>query len=221
MSPWLVETIVVAAVAGDRADRDARLDRCAQRLGSRAAMARATAAKSMMPVSGECSAATPTAWGSISGISAAREAAQARDAVLDASAFELVERAELAVVEGDDELAAALVRRSPCCVAVGVEGVSALGAELGLQRPGLVVDAGVDDAGVVARLVGGDRRSRVPGRGRARRACGAAARGRWRGRGCPPPTTTTSQGGRINGSRARGRRRRRGGSRSRSPRGPG
>ena len=41
-------------------------------------------------------------------------------------------------------------------VAVLVERLAALGAELGLQRPGRVVDARVDDAGVVAGLVGGD-----------------------------------------------------------------
>ena len=41
-------------------------------------------------------------------------------------------------------------------VAVLVEGVAAGRAELGLQGAGGVVDARVDDAGVVARLVGGD-----------------------------------------------------------------
>ena len=154
MSPWLVETIVVAAVAGDRADRDARADGCAQRLDF---------ARHGSGYGGEVDDARLGAveGGDADGVGfdlrdlGGGQAAEARDAVLDASALELVEGAELAVVEGDDELAAALVRHV-VLVAVGVEGVAALGAELGLQRARLVVDAGVDDAGVVARLVGGD-----------------------------------------------------------------
>ena len=54
-------------------------------------MTRATAAKSMMPVSGEWRAATPVAWGSISRRLGGVEAAQAGDAVLVAAALELVE----------------------------------------------------------------------------------------------------------------------------------
>ena len=80
-------------------------------------MARATAVKSTMPVAGECSAATPVAWGSISRELVGADAAQARDAVLDAPALELVEPGELGLVERDDELAAALVR-DPVLVAV-------------------------------------------------------------------------------------------------------
>ena len=77
-----------------------------------AAMVRATAAKSMMPVSGEWRAATPTAWGSISRRPDASRRLEAWDAVLAASAFEFVELPDLCLVEGDDQLAAALVRRS-------------------------------------------------------------------------------------------------------------
>ena len=48
-----------------------------------------------MPVSGECSAATPVQCGSISRRPARVEALEARDAVGDAAALELVEAVEL------------------------------------------------------------------------------------------------------------------------------
>ena len=150
----------------------------------------------------------------------ASQPAEARDAVLAASAFEFVERGELGRVEGDDELAAALVR-DPVLVAVRVERVAALGAELGLQG-----------ARACSRCRRGRRRScgssggrrcpaRAPGRGRGRpgvRRSSSRAVARPR---IPAPTMTTSQGRSISGSRVRGLRRRRGGSRSRSPRWPG
>ena len=62
-------------------------------------------------------------------------------------------RAELALVQRDDDLAAAL-DGDAALLAVGVQARGALDAQPRLQRAGLVVDAGVDDAGVVAGLPG-------------------------------------------------------------------
>ena len=106
-------------------------------------------------------------------------------------------------------------------VAVLVQGVAAGGAELGLEGSGRVVDARVDDAGVVAGLVGGDLGLALEHEDAGVRVAAAAVRGRWPGRGCRRRRRSMSQGRSVNGSRVRGRRRRRGGSRSRSPRGPG
>src|SRR3954453_13011918 len=80
------------------------------------------------------------------------EAPKARHAVRVAASLELVEAGQLALVEGDDQLAAAL-RLDPARVAVLVERTRALHAQRGLQRTGRVVDARVDDAARMARLV--------------------------------------------------------------------
>src|SRR5581483_1012720 len=58
-------------------------------------------------------------------------------------------------VGGDDELAAPLVRDA-VLGAEPVHPLAAVGAVAGLGRPGLVVQAGVDDAAVVAGLVAGE-----------------------------------------------------------------
>ena len=74
----------------------------------------------------------------------------------------------------------------PCSLAVGVQARGALDAQPRLQRARLVVDAGVDDAGVVAGLAGADLVGGVD-HGHAQARDGArAARARWPGRRCPP-----------------------------------
>src|SRR5262249_46165814 len=66
----------------------------------------------------------------------------------------LAEPLELGTLDGDDQLAAALVW-NPAAGAVLVELARAFDAEPRLQRSGLVVDAGVDHAAVVRALVSG------------------------------------------------------------------
>src|ERR671935_2277875 len=66
--------------------------------------------------------------------------------------LELVEAFELGGVERDDELAAAL-DRDVVALAERVELRRAVDAQPRLERPRRVVDAGVDDAAVVAGLV--------------------------------------------------------------------
>src|SRR5690606_28855693 len=67
---------------------------------------------------------------------------QPRYAVRPPAPLELVERRQLAAVEGDDELPR-LLRGDPARLAVLVEEARALDAEARLQRPGGVVDARV------------------------------------------------------------------------------
>ena len=69
--------------------------------------------------------------------------------------LECVESADLRCVEGDDQLAALLVRQ-PAGVAELTDQFAATGAQLGLEAAGLVVDPGVHDARVVPCLVGGE-----------------------------------------------------------------
>ena len=81
--------------------------------------------------------------------------AQPRHAVLARGPLERVEATELVGVDRDDELAALVVGK----VALGavlLQQLPPARAELGLQAAGAVVEAGVDDAGVVAGLVGGE-----------------------------------------------------------------
>ena len=134
-------------------------------------MLRATAAKSTIPVAGECSAATPRQCGSTSPISAAGQAAQPAHAVLAPAPLELAETAQLALVARHDQLAAALVGDG-VLLAVGVHLPRPGDAQPGLERTGLVVDAGVDHAAVGAALTAGHVRSalehdgaRAPGGG--------------------------------------------------------
>src|SRR5207245_4060762 len=77
--------------------------------------------------------------------------AQARYAVGGSPALELLQPQKLAGVGGDDQLAATL-GRDAALVAVVVQLPGALHAQPRLQRAGRVVDALVDDAGVVPGL---------------------------------------------------------------------
>jgi hypothetical protein len=83
--------------------------------------------------------------------------AQPRDAVGSSSALELVQPLQLGAVGGDDDLAAALAGQA-LALAVLVHLVGPLHAQPSLQRAGDVVDAGVDHARVVPRLVDGELR---------------------------------------------------------------
>src|SRR5947199_286533 len=80
-------------------------------------------------------------------------AAQAGDRVGASAALELVQARALALVQRDDDLAAAL-DGDAALLAVVVQPRGALDAQARLQRPRLVVDPGVDDPGVVAGLAG-------------------------------------------------------------------
>src|SRR5437016_4386226 len=82
--------------------------------------------------------------------------AQAGYAVRAAAPLQLLQPRQLAVAGGDDHLAAADCRDAPR-VAVLEQLTGAGHAQLGLQRSGHVVHALVDDARVVAGLVGRDR----------------------------------------------------------------
>src|SRR5204862_4744430 len=88
------------------------------------------------------------------------QAAQARHLVGAAAALELVEARELALVQGDDDLAAAL-DGDAALVAVVVQARGALDAQARLERARLVVDAGVDDPGVVPGLAAADLVGRI------------------------------------------------------------
>ena len=110
------------------------------------------------------------------------EPPHAVEAVRAPAALELVERRQLASRRGDDDLAAALVRHA-VLLAEAVHELAALDAVPRLQRARLVVEAGVDDAAVVAGLV--RRRARPRPRARpASRAAARRARGRSRCRRC-------------------------------------
>ena len=119
------------------------------------ANARATPAKSTIPVSGECSAATPSCVGLDLLELARSQPAQPGHAVLAAAALQLVEARHLGRSAGHDQLAAALVR-DPLRLAVLVHAPRARHAQPGFQRSRLVVDAGMDHPAVVAGLVAGD-----------------------------------------------------------------
>jgi hypothetical protein len=80
------------------------------------------------------------------------DALEAGDAVGGAAALELVELRPLGLRDRDDQLAVA-ARGQAALDAVVVQLARALGAEAGLERAGRVVDAGVQDAGVVPGLV--------------------------------------------------------------------
>ncbi len=83
------------------------------------------------------------------------DAAHALKAVGRSPPLQLVETRQLLGIGGDDQLAAALVGDS-LLGAEAVERPCALDAEPRLEGARLVVEAGVDDAAVVAALVGGD-----------------------------------------------------------------
>src|SRR5262245_29639177 len=81
-----------------------------------------------------------------------REPTEAGHCVRTPTPLELVETLDLALVGGDDQLPGAPVGYLPLR-AEGIKGARALDAQPCLQRPGLVVDAGVDDTARMARLV--------------------------------------------------------------------
>src|SRR5207302_100523 len=80
-----------------------------------------------------------------------RQPPDALQAVGEPAALQLGQGRQLALVRGDDDLAAALVG-DPVVGAVAVHQLPAVGAVLGLERAGLVVEAGVDDPAVVPGL---------------------------------------------------------------------
>ncbi len=80
------------------------------------------------------------------------ETAQPVHAVERAPSLELLQPRDLLGARGEDQLAAALVR-DLMLFAIAVELRRSLHAQARLGRAGLVVDARVDDAGVVAGLV--------------------------------------------------------------------
>ena len=88
---------------------------------------------------------------------AAVEHAQVLDAVCDRATVQLLEPAELRVVERDDQLAAAN-EWDPSLLGIPLESLLPVDAETCLERPRCVVDAGVEDARVVAGLMRPRRR---------------------------------------------------------------
>ena len=143
-----------------------------------AASAAATPGKSTMPVAGECSAAIPVACGSISARPAASTRRRPGTPLALPRRSSSSRRPSSPGVDRDDELAAALDGHA-ARLAVGVEAAGALDAELRLRGAGRVVDARVDDAGVVARLVRGDPGLAVQDRQAQARVAGQQlARGR-------------------------------------------
>ena len=100
------------------------------------AIARATAAKSTIPVLGECRPAMPAQWGSSSVISSAAQPSQARDRVGLATALELVQARQLALVQRDDHLAAAL-HRDAALLAVRVQAGGPSTQSRAFSDPGL------------------------------------------------------------------------------------
>ena len=77
---------------------------------------------------------------------------ETRHAVGRGRDLQRVEPTDLRLVDGDDQLAALLVRQL-ALPAVIPQQLTAAGAQDGLEAAGLVVDAGVHDPGVVAGLV--------------------------------------------------------------------
>src|SRR4029079_9642867 len=72
-----------------------------------------------------------------------------------AAAFEVVETRHLLRLRGDDDLAAT-IERDPMLGAEAGHRLAPLGAEPGTGRAGFVVETGMEDAAVVAGLMGGD-----------------------------------------------------------------
>src|ERR1035438_1908458 len=85
------------------------------------------------------------------------DASQTGHPVGPAPAFELVQTCQLGGVGRDDHLPAADARDA-ALLAVVIHLARSLHAQARLQRAGLVVDAGVDNAGVVAALRSEERR---------------------------------------------------------------
>ena len=143
---------VVARNAGHRApEAPARRPRRARRRPWRAPPRRSRRSRCWA----SAAPAMPAQCGSSSVISSARRRRRPGTALARPRRSSSSRRGELAVVQRDDDLPAALVG-DPALVAVVVQARGALDAQPRLQRARLVVDAGVDDAGVVAGLAGAD-----------------------------------------------------------------
>ena len=119
----------------------------------------ATAAKSTTPVSGEWSAGHPAACGSISRSSSAPRRRSPGTPLARPRRSSSSSAGELALVARRRSACRSAQRRSPCS-SQNRTARGALDAEPGLERARRVVDAGVDDAAVVARLVAAIRSSR-------------------------------------------------------------
>ena len=104
------------------------------------AYASATRRKSTMPVPGLHSARMPAAWGSISRDALRADLLEALDAVGEGPLLERVEPLQLALVEGDHELAGAL-DRDVVRLAEPLQLGLALAAQPRLERARLVVQA--------------------------------------------------------------------------------
>lgn len=81
------------------------------------------------------------------------EPSQAGYAICLASALQLTQCGKLGLIGGDDQLADESVRNRPL-VAEGRQPARSFDAQLRLERTWGVVDAAVDHAGVMTRLVG-------------------------------------------------------------------
>ena len=116
-----------------------------------------------------------------------------REAVLASPALELVEPRELALGHGHDHLAATLVG-DPLLRGESEERLPSRGAQPRLARARLVVEAGVDDAAVVAGLVKGQALFGLEHQAAQPMVRRASARAVARPT-MPPPTTMTSKSG--------------------------
>jgi hypothetical protein len=81
--------------------------------------------------------------------------AQTRNSVGAGAALQLPQTIKLPFVDRDDQLPA-LLEREISLSAIGAQKFEPASTELGLERPGRVVDAGVNDAAVVTSLMQGD-----------------------------------------------------------------
>ena len=105
---------------------------------------------------GECSAAAPRINGSTSAISSAlRQALDAGHLIAGRAALDLGQSGQFLLGGRHDQLAE-LAEPYPALLAELPRHRGAPSAQRGLQASRLVVDAGVDDATVVAALMGGD-----------------------------------------------------------------
>ena len=155
------------------------------------ASARATPGKSTIPVAGECRPAIPRAWGSSSLDLAGVDPRRSPRTPLARPRRSSSAGARARRLGREDELAAALAG-DPVAFAVLVHLPRPFHAQPCLQRARRVVDTGVDDAGVVSRLVARDLGLALEhaDRGRGRRASSSRATARPT---MPPPTTAMSQ----------------------------
>ena len=159
----------------------------------------------MIPVVGDHSARIPAACGSISRIRSRPDLLEALDAVGHRPARgERRKPRQLVLVQRDDELAAVL-EGDAVLLGERLHRRLALAAQARLERPGRVVQAGVQHAAVVARLVrrqlrSPSRRARAAGPGGVEQLQ-AVARPT-----IPPPTMTMSVAAELKPAARDGRR---------------